>query len=544
MSTTEENPQPAPVLDVRRRSESRMLFGYGPLIGWITAFLVMILLAPTVAPERIVTSRSGGTQAQQQGDETAVTSLGSSTAGSATGPGVTTCPGPQISGDPYSPPCRAWNGGNNGGATAKGVTKDTITLAWRDSGGPYDIGSTVSSLTGKRINTGNATRDDLIRTYTTLIDYFNKHFQFYGRKLQLKVYRATGSPTDELLGGGQSGANADAIIESQQINAFADLGAQAPPFADALAHQGVIATNPIYPSLNAFKANAPYNWGLTPDCDKVAEYGSDFVLKEIIDNPVLAGQYKGQKRKLGLVYPESPAYSPCADHAREIFKAAGRAFPEARTYRLSLDGIPPDSRDIAAAFANDGITTVLLFTDPLTPYFMTATAEQSNWHPEWIEMGVAFLDTDFAGQLYEPDQWKNSFGVSLNGETLPSRSTYGYAAYRSMDSSTSPVDLAVDLMYYNLYLVAIGVQMAGPNLTPQTFAQGMHAYKEASDDGAAGAWAFPDGQYTAPVDGRVVWWDPTAVSNYNGQPGAYKDNGKRYPLGQVPAGPPDVHVGQ
>ena len=81
---------------------------------------------------------------------------------------------------------------------------------------------------------------------------------------------------------------------------------------------------------------------------------------------------------------------------------------------------------------------------------------------------------------------------------------------------------------------------ARPNLTPQTFAQGMHSYKIAATGGPVGSWSFPPGQFTAPVDGRVVWWDPNATSNYNGQAGAYETNGKRYPLGQVPAGPPDV----
>jgi len=539
-----------PILDeaatndvVRRRSESRLLRGYGPLLGWIAVFLAMVVLAPTVAPEQVVTTRTNEIVRGGAVDESGAPIEGGGTEGrAAVAPGATSCPGPQIVGDPYSPACRGFAGGDNGGTTARGVTKDTITVAWRDTGGPYDIGSTIGSLTGKRINTGNATREDLIRTYETLIEYMNRRFQFYGRKLKLSVYKATGSATDELLGGGQSGANADAIKEAQQIGAFADLGSQAPVFANALAQQKVIATNPIYPTNASYKNNYPYNFGLYPDCDKVARFVSDFVLKQIIDYPVIAGEFKGQKRKLGLIYPESPAYSPCADHAREIFKAANKPFPEARTYRLSLDGIPPDSRDIAAAFANQGITTVLLFTDPLVPYFMTATAEQSDWHPEWIEAGVAFLDTDFAGQLYEPKQWKNAFGVSLLADQLPSRSTHAYNAYRSIDSSTSPVDIAVELMYYNLYMLSVGIHMAGPNLTPETFGQGMRAYKSAAPVGPAGSWSFPEGEYTAPADGRVVWWDPNKVSNYNGQRGAYRDDGRRFLIGEIPAGPPQVSL--
>jgi hypothetical protein len=39
-----------------------------------------------------------------------------------------------------------------------------------------------------------------------------------------------------------------------------------------------------------------------------------------------------------------------------------------------------------------------------------------------------------------------------------------------------PIEL-VDILYYQLYLVALGVQMAGPTLTPETFEAGLHAYR-------------------------------------------------------------------
>src|SRR5690349_8324848 len=125
----------------RKRSESRLLRGYGPLLGWVTAFLAMVLLAPTVAPERVVQTRTIGVTGS--GDDSGeVTTVGGSE-GRAAASGVVSCPGEQIVGDPYSPPCRGWRAGaNNGGATARGVSKDTITLAFRDFGTSADIGAT------------------------------------------------------------------------------------------------------------------------------------------------------------------------------------------------------------------------------------------------------------------------------------------------------------------------------------------------------------------------------------------------------------------
>lgn len=549
-----------------RSSETRLFKGYGPLLGWGVAFLAMALLAPSIAPEQLVASGGGvagggvsvpdpsgnsgsvpGTAPESGGEGTSSVSTpqGTGDAGGeqqAAGGDIAACEGPHIPGDPYSPQCRVWGDGDNGGETARGVSGDTITIALRDTGPPYDIGSVVTQLTGERLSSGGASREDLIRTYETLITYFNQRFEFYGRSLKLEVFEGQGSAFDEILGGGQSGANADAIKVGQQIGAFADVGVQSPVYVDALAQQGVISTNPIYPSQQFYAERSPYVWGVTPDCSKLVKTVSDFLLKSVVGKPAIAGEYKGEQRKLGLVYPESPAYQQCGDQLQSLLSDAGQPFADVRQYRLSLDGIPPDARDIASAFANQGITSVVLGSDPLLPYFMTATAEQSNWDPEWISTGIAFQDTDFAGQLYEPAQWKNSFGVSMLGQTLPARSGFGYAAYRSIDDTTSPTELMVDAIYYQLYVLSIGIHMAGPNLTPETFAQGMRAYKSAEPVGPAGAWGFGDGDFTAPNDSRIVFWDPNATSNYNGQTGAYRDTGARYPFGQFPEGPPPVEL--
>jgi hypothetical protein len=48
-----------------------------------------------------------------------------------------------------------------------------------------------------------------------------------------------------------------------------------------------------------------------------------------------------------------------------------------------------------------------------------------------------------------------------------------------------------ELIYYFFYMVATGIHMAGPNLTPQTFADGMHAYP--GGRGPAGTWGYPEG---------------------------------------------------
>jgi hypothetical protein len=83
--------------------------------------------------------------------------------------------------------------------------------------------------------------------------------------------------------------------------------------------------------------------------------------------------------------------------------------------------------------------------------------------------------------------------------------------------------------------------MAGPTLNPVTFGQGLRAWPGGSG-GEAGSWKFLPGKYSPWTDGRIVWWDPSGVSPYNGLVGRYDDNGKRYPIGGYPPGDPPVFL--
>jgi hypothetical protein len=62
-------------------------------------------------------------------------------------------------------------------------------------------------------------------------------------------------------------------------------------------------------------------------------------------------------------------------------------------------------------------------------------------------------------------------------------------------------------------MMAIGLQMAGPNLTPQAFQDGMSRYPGRL--GPAGFWSFGPSDHTSADDVREIYWDPNAISHYN-----------------------------
>ena len=101
---------------------------------------------------------------------------------------------------------------------------------------------------------------------------------------------------------------------------------------------------------------------------------------------------------------------------------------------------------------------------------------------------------------------------------------------------------SVDLIYYQMQMMAIGLQMAGPTLSPQTFEKGMFAYPPKL--GPAGYWVFGQHDYTAANDVREIYWDPAATSTYNGKKGAFKEPnpGVRWKQGEIPTGDPTIPV--
>ena len=106
---------------------------------------------------------------------------------------------------------------------------------------------------------------------------------------------------------------------------------------------------------------------------------------------------------------------------------------------------------------------------------MAPKANEQDYHPEWITGGLAFVDQDIVSQLIDPEQWQHAFGLAFNAESEPLGRSFPRAAYRAMRPASEPA-FGVEELYYQMYLLAIGIQMAGPNLTPETFEAGMFAY--------------------------------------------------------------------
>jgi hypothetical protein len=545
------------------KANGRLLKGYGPLAALLVAFVLMAMLVPTKAPQQNVvhetqrvtggtgtgtgtgSNATAGTAGSTTGGSAAAGGAGAAGAGaktsgaaaSATAAGHTgACAGAQVPGDPYSPPCISFSG-NNGGTTSPGVSANQINVTYRITSDSESFQQTLASLGGANIVDTTA---DIERTISALATYFDNHFQFYGRKLNIEYFNGQGSITNELLGSGQQQADADAVTSAQQLHAFAELNGASEPYGVALSGQHVVNFGVPYLSASFMANYAPYMWSLDTESNDVVSATQELYLKSMAGGPATyaGGSLKGQPRKVAIIAPSDPWYQTAAQSAVQEAAAAGHPVADNVQYQLNLSTLSSQAATVISQLQNDGITTVFCGCDPVFPVYLTSRAAEQGYQPEWIVAGVALTDQDIVGQLFQQSQWAHAFGVSFNGPTLPKQQTFGYAAYKQVSPNSEPAN-SVDIIYAQMYEMAIGLEMAGPNLTPQSFENGMRAYpgsQAGAPNALYGTWGFPAGHFTPQQDWTFIYWNPAMTSPYNDKTGAYVFSKTRTKIGSYGGG--------
>jgi hypothetical protein len=432
--------------------------------------------------------------------------------------------------DPQSPDCVPYFDStkeDNGGATSFGVTRDEITVAWPTT-----------------IEKERDTQD--------LVKFFNQRFEMYGRQIVLKPFGASGGvfgPVDA------SSMQADADQVYQTFKPFASL-AYIPKagvdhyYYDRLARE----PNPIV-SINShatsdteqhYQQFAPYEWSYLPSYDIMMRNYAEFVCKALVGKrPTHAG--------LGISDSPNPRVFGIV---RMI--VADNSSPDSGILRAALDsgcGAKPavdvpmsDPKDVISQFKIHGVTTVIClcqaghYFDQLMP-----EATNSAYFPEWLVSSFHYLDYDAAGQNYPSEHADHVFGITFHNKWLPQKDMLWYQAIKEVDSEYETGDDGFASTsyerYYELLALATGIQMAGPHLTPATFAQGMvKAHYPEPGSGTAPLYYSGGGfknDHSMVEDASMIWWSPTDegyTTNVRRGTFCYIAHGQRYGLGQWPSG--------
>ncbi len=434
--------------------------------------------------------------------------------------------------DPQSPACANFWEGDNGSATSRGVTAGEIRLALSQGGA----------------------EDQPIES--AMVEFFNRRFQFYGRKLRVSWFKLPS----------QSAQYQDPPVQrsfaqrvADEFKAFAAVGygnnsnvtnGDLRPYYDELARRGVLGVDPesAYRTVDQLKQKRPYLWTFSQTLDQAEISQAEWMCKSIVgDRAEFAlAPANTRIRKFGIVLARPPIEAPSIDALTDGLKRCGAPVV---IYETEDGDDKTRYVGLIAAMKADEITSVICICAD-TRDALHRGSNDDNFFPEWILAGVPTHDreTQFGT---EAGQVERQFGMgSANKHLLPQDSPW-YAAVKEVlpdyqiTGNRREVVRYHDL-YHGLLTLASGIQLAGPNLTPQTFEQGL--FKATFPNPGAGSSpyfqghvGFGPGDYSMVDDYTLIWFSqkhPEYMQNQTAaQEGAwcYIDRGLRYSQGRWPS---------
>jgi hypothetical protein len=459
---------------------------------------------------------------------------------------------------PYAVPCLPKFTGNNGGATYDGVTASTITLAQRE----FPNAADTEEIEAQAKAAGAAIPQVISQVQQVFLNYFNKVYNLYGRKVVIKPYTTQASFTTEELGQGQPQACADADAIANQMHAFGETGITngtsyggTGPFSQCAAQDHLVEFNgnPYFDEAS-FEGLNPYVWSTSQDCTRISSAEAEVVATMLGGKKAIyAGDanLKSSVRKFAAFVPNVSEYLGCTktfvnlvEHKYHMKKSE---LSPSFDYNLDIATFQQSAQQAIIQFKAAGVTTIICSADPFSLGLLTKAAAAQNYHPEWFLTGSALTDLDQIAQgLYDQAEIDgHMFGMS---EAAPSTATTGPASlagklYQKLTGH--PIPKGTDGNYSGLVEIFDALQAAGPDLTPASMARGIHALPAlGAPSYQYGLWTWNigptgkagGGDHTSSDDARFVFWDGTKTSPLNGVKGTFVAafGGKRFTLGTWP----------
>lgn len=448
----------------------------------------------------------------------------------------------------YSPPCQPRvEAASNGGSTYQGVTKDTITIA------VYDAEDNAAAVAIVNAAGADDSSEQVRATRQAYFDLFAHFYNTHGRKVKL-VYVDGSGPADD-----REAAKADAIKVATEIKAFASLGSPNDTYVEELVARKVLCVCTGSLPVEHYLEWAPYA-GYTSLMASTQGYvhRAEYIGKRLRrDKAKWAGDpvYQQTARAYGLIYfeTETNAYKSGADFFQsELQTKYGIPLTDRVSYIFDLAQAQEQARTVIARLKSKGVTSVVFAGDFLYPIFFTQEATRQNYNPEWIITGSTLTDSTIFARTYDRAQWSHAFGVSFLFARAPQETGNAYRLHTWFFGRTPEADDGYGVIYPGPATMMLGIHMAGPNLTPHTFRDGLFAYPPSPQVGGKlgggitngmvsfgrhGLWPWDD--YLALDDTTEIWWDAQATGKDEiGNDGVgmyrYVDGGKRYLPGEWP----------
>ena len=274
------------------------------------------------------------------------------------------------------------------------------------------------------------------------------------------------------------------------------------------------------------------------DGDTQAVLAGEFWCKQMANGKAAyagSADLRAATRKAAILVPDSEYNIASAQHLQSVINACDKQGAVIKTYSPDTSQAATQATTLASQAKQSGVTSLLYFTDPILPVYLTPQLTSQAYFPENVTVGSGFLDYDTLGQLYDQQQWVNAFGLGNLAQSQPVEGTDCYAAYKDGGGAGTPY-LACDGAQSYFSTVAAGLQQAGAALNPGTFERGLLTIPAWGGDKLHTLVQYGPGDYTGQSDVRETYWSTTATSPVNGKAGAYLplQSGTRFRAGTFP----------
>jgi hypothetical protein len=434
----------------------------------------------------------------------------------------------------FALPCVPAFDGDNGGATATGVTAETIKVVFYAAEAPSDLQTIITGLGA------DDTPEQRVQTLEDYFDIYSSVAELYGRDVEFVPYEATGAPDDVV-------AARSAATDVIAMEPFAVLGGPAldrGTFAQELADAGIPCMGCAGPLPDeTLLAMAPYVWSGAQSPNQFLAMLATWSAGLGETAEFAGGDLTGEPRKIGVIHfdQDPPLFESTQEAQEDNFVGVA----DVQSYLFDFATMPAKAPELIARYKADGITTIVFLGDPIMPQYLTTAATEQDYYPEWVFAGTALTDTNVLGRSYDAAQMAHAFGISqlpVPMEQDLQETVRLYRWYFGGDDTLPPADAQYALIAPQAAWLVSGLHMAGPELTPETFARGLFRIpprggSPANPQVSVGNWgAFPEMDYQGIDDSTEIWWDPDAeVENELGVVGlgAWRrsDGGRRFLVG-------------
>ena len=393
---------------------------------------------------------------------------------------------PAVKGSKAPPPKGATSvdpGVPNGGFTYQGVTDKEITVAfhWNKD----DCGADVNaSLT-------NFDTDDQL-SIETYVEYVNRHatdgtlmdgypINLHGRRIK-PVFVASGGADPNC----RAQNRAAAIRITDEVKAFSavanTLSFDEDQVAPLVAQGKVMHFGSAFFSEKEFYSkHDPYLWSLYGTGTVMVQHLADYMTQRLVkQNPPNRNRFAPADRVYGILRPDNVATKQISDEFK-AFLGGRITITSEQTYPTDFSQAQAASNAAIARFRADGVNTIVLLADPVTPIFFTKTAEAQGYRPDYLGSSFGYQDVATALGNYEPAQAANFFGVSdfgpeSQGSKTEQVESRPYAkAFREIRGANAEVPADAVAWYATFASLIWGISAAGPNLTPATVKAGLYS---------------------------------------------------------------------